>query len=307
MIKHDVLAEAILATIRKSSCQIPPDVHAAFENVIQTEDRPTSKTALVNTLKSLELSMEKGNPACADTGWPLFFCKIGNDADIQGGLLNLEKIARQMVEKATHEGILRKTMKHPLTGYDPGNNIGPNVPGFTYKFVPGDTVQITFAAKGGGSELFGGTRYRVVAFSDGVAGIEKFIVDSYAAASRAGAICPPSILGVGIGGTGDICNKLAKEAAVLRPVGSRHPEPDIAKIEKDLFDALCDLEIGAMGSGGKTSVFAVNVEYAYTHIGGIGVAINTNCFITRRATTKIFSDGSLEALDDPDWFNRRTI
>ena len=304
MITQNSLAEAIFATIKKSSCHIPPDVYAAFENAIKIENRPISKTALENTLKSLECSIEKENPACADTGWPLFFCKIGNEADIEGGLIKLEEIAKQMVAKATHEGILRKTMKHPLTGYDPGNNIGPNVPGFTYKFVPGDAVQITFAPKGGGSELFGGTRYRVVAFSDGVAGIEKFIVDSYAAASRAGAICPPSILGVGIGGTGDICTKLAKEAAVLRPVGSRHPESDIAKIEKDLFDALCELKIGAMGSGGEVSVFAVNVEYAYTHIAGIGVAINTNCFITRRATTKIFSDGNLKELDDPDWFER---
>ena len=305
MITQDLLAEVIFGTIIKSACHIPPDVAAAFQKAIRTERKPISRTALENTLKSLECSIEKENPACADTGWPLFFCKIGNEAMIQGGILGLEKTAKQMVEKATHEGYLRKTMKHPLTGYDPGNNIGQNVPGFSYKFIPGDSVQITFAAKGGGSELFGGSRYRVIAFSDGVAGIQKFIVDSYAAGSRAGAICPPSILGVGIGGTADICTKLAKEAAVLRPVGSRHPDPDIAEIETDLYDALNQLNIGAMGSGGDVSVFAVHVEYAYTHIGGIAVAVNTNCFITRRATTRIFADGRVEALDDPDWFERR--
>ncbi len=307
MITQELLREAIYATIKKSACHIPPDVAAAFQKAIHTERKPISRTALENTLKSLECSIEKENPACADTGWPLFFCKIGNEAMIQGGIMGLEKTAKQMVEKATHEGYLRKTMKHPLTGYDPGNNIGQNVPGFSYKFIPGDGVQITFAAKGGGSELFGGSRYRVIAFSDGIAGIQKFIVDSYSAGSRAGAICPPSILGIGIGGTADICTKLAKEAAVLRPVGSRHPDPDIAEIETDLYDAVSRLNIGAMGSGGDVSVFAVHVEYAYTHIGGIAVAVNTNCFITRRATTRIFAEGRAEALDDPDWFERRTV
>jgi len=214
MIPQTLLADAVFATIQKSSCRIPPDIREAFEQAIATERHPISKTAFVNTLKSLECSVDRQNPACADTGWPLFFCKIGNDARIEGGLTAFEETARRMVERASQEGILRKTMKHPLTGYDPGNNIGPHVPHFSYKFVPGDAVQVTFVAKGGGSELFGGTRYRVVAFSDGVKGIEKFVVDAYLAASRAGAICPPSIVGVGIGGTADICAKLAKEAAL---------------------------------------------------------------------------------------------
>jgi tartrate dehydratase alpha subunit/fumarate hydratase class I-like protein len=89
-------------------------------------------------------------------------------------------------------------MKHPLTGDDPGNNIGMNIPDFTYKFVPGDSIQITYVAKGGGSECFGGTRYRMVAFADGVTEIKRPIIDWYIAAASAGTVCPPSILGVGI-------------------------------------------------------------------------------------------------------------
>ena len=304
MITSEMLETAIFKTIKKSSFHIPPDVHSAFENAIGKENRSISKMALENTLKSLMCSIEKGNPACADTGWPLFYCKVGNEAKIEGGLVAVEEIAKRMVAKASKEGAIRKTMRHPLTGFDPGNNIGVNVPNFTYRFVPGDWIQITFIPKGGGSELFGGTRYRVVAYSDGIKGIEKFIVDSYIAASRAGAICPPAVIGIGIGGTADISTKLAKEAATLRLIGSHHPEPDIAGIENDLFEALNELEIGTMGSGGTVSVFAVNVEYAYTHIAGIAVAMNTNCFIARRATTKIYSDGSSEELDDPNWFER---
>jgi len=305
MIKREALEDAIFRTIKKSSCHISPDVYSAFERAIKAEKYAVSKRAFEDTLESLTLSIKRENPACGDTGWPLFFCKIGNDAEVEGGIMGLEEVSRRMVERATKEGYLRKTMKHPLTGVDPGNNIGMNVPNFTYKFVPGDSVQITYVAKGGGAECFGGTRYRMIAFADGIIGIEKFIIDSYIAGSRAGAICPPAILGVGIGGTSDICMKLAKEAAVLRVIGSHHPDPMIAKIEEDLYKAISELKIGAMGLGGETSVFGVNVEYAHTHIAGIAVAMNTNCFITRRATTRIYADGRIEELDNPNWFNGR--
>jgi L(+)-tartrate dehydratase alpha subunit len=304
MITQGILEDAIFATIKRSSCIISPDVYSAFERAIRNETSLASKRALEDTLKSLKISIKEEVFACVDTGWPLFFYKIGNEAKIEGGMIALEEISKKMVAKATPK-YLRPTMKHPLTGADPGNNIGMNVPNFTYKFVPGDSIQVTYVPKGGGSECFGGTRYTVMAFADGIAGIEKFIIDSYIAASRAGAICPPAVLGVGIGGTSDICTKLAKEAATLRLVGSHHPEPMIAKIEEDLYKGINQLKIGAMGSGGETSVFWVNVEYAHTHIAGIAVAMNANCWIARRATTKIYSDGRIEELSNPNWFEGR--
>lgn len=305
MIKRDLLEDILYNTIKKASCNIPPDVKEAFEKAIAVETSPISKKAFEATLDSLCRSIDYQNLACPDTGWPLFFFKIGSDVEFEGGIPGLEDSCKRMVEKTTLAGYLRPTMKHPLTGADPGNNIGMNVPGFTYKHIPGGSFQVTFVAKGGGSECFGGTRYQVVAFADGLIGIKKFIVDCYIAASRAGAICPPSVLGVGIGGTADICAKLAKEAAALRLVGTHHPEPEIARLEDELFEALNTLKIGAMGSGGETSVFGVNVEYAHTHIAGIAVAMNANCFVARRATTKIYADGTVEELDNPNWFNGR--
>ena len=111
--------------------------------------------------------------------------------------------------------------------------------------------------------------FRVIAFADGITGVKKAIIDWYIAGSRAGAICPPSVLGVGIGGTADISTHLAKEAAALRLIGSHHPEPQIAELEEDLASAINQLGIGPMGSGGATSVLAVNVEYSLTHLAGI--------------------------------------
>lgn len=305
MIKKEILQKVIFQTIKKGACNIPPDVEAAFRSSIISEETERAKEAFASTLKSLEESSIIFNPLCPDTGWPLFFCKIGNEAKIEGGIMQIEETAREMVAEATRAGYLRSTMKHPLTGYDPGTNIGTNVPGFSYKFVPGDSVQISYVAKGGGSECFGGTRYRVVAFADGLIGIEKTIIDWYIAATRAGAICPPSILGIGIGGTADIATHLAKEAATMRVVGSRHPEKEIADIEKDLKHAINSLDIGPMGAGGKNSVFAVNVEYSYTHLAGIAIAMSANCWVARRSTSIIYNNGNVLEIDNPEWFEGR--
>ena len=113
------------------------------------------------------------------------------------------------------------------------------------------------------------------------------------------------MLGIGIGGTANVAAELAKEAACLRTVGSHHPDPDMAQLEKDLYEALNDLGIGMMGVGGDTSVLAVHVEYAYTHIAGIVVSTSSNCMVARRATTKICADQETIALDAPMWFGDR--
>jgi L(+)-tartrate dehydratase alpha subunit len=295
----------IFETIRKGATVLSPDVKRAFENAIAIEESPPSKEGLEKTLKSIELSMEKDSPACPDTGWPIFYFKVGNDCDLEGGVMALEEATRESVREATRLGYLRSTMKHPLTGYDPGDNVGMNIPDFTYQFVPGDGIEVTYAAKGGGSECFGGTRHRVVAFADGLAGIKKQVIDCYMASARAGAVCPPAILGVGIGGTANVAANLAKEAACLRTVGSAHPEPAIHQIEVELYNAINALGLGAMGAGGTTSVLAVNVEYAYTHIAGVCVATSTNCMVARRATSRINADSSVAILDDSDWFGRK--
>ena len=305
MIERELYRNVIFETIHKASTVISKDVKAAFEKSIEEETSASAREGLEQTLISMETSVLKDNPACPDTGWPIFYFKVGNECVLEGGIMGLEEAAREAVRKATRLGYLRATMKHPLTGRGPSDNIGMNIPSFTYRFVPGKSVEISFVAKGGGSECFGGTRYRVIAFADGLPAIEKFIVDSYVASTRAGAVCPPSILGIGIGGTANVAANLAKEAACLRTIGSSHPEPMIRQIETDLYKALNSLGIGTMGSGGKVSVHAVNVEYAFTHIAGIAVATSTNCMVARRATSRINDDSSVEILDSPNWFGGR--
>ena len=305
MIKTEVYEQVLFETIKRGATEISPDVKNAFLAAIARESNADAKRGLQATLESMETSKVRENPLCVDTGWPIFYFKVGNNCVLEGGFVELENAARRAVAKATELGYLRATMKHPLTGYDPGNNIGMNIPDFTYQFVEGDAIEISYAAKGGGSECFGGTRHRIVAFADGIKGIEKFVIDSFVASARAGAVCPPSVLGIGIGGTANVAANLAKEAACLRTVGSRHPDPMFAKIEEDLYEALNSLGIGILGAGGDTSVLAVNVEYAYTHIAGIACATSTNCMVARRASARIYADGRAVKMESPNWFGDR--
>lgn len=305
MIKTEIYEQALFETVKRGATVISDDVRGAFVHAIESESNEQAKRGLEATLKSMDMSKERENPLCVDTGWPIFYFKVGNKCELEGGFVELENAARRAVARATRLGYLRATMKHPLTGYDPGDNIGMNIPDFTYKFVDGDSIEMSYAAKGGGSECFGGTRHRIVAFADGIAGIEKFVVDSFVASARAGAVCPPSVLGIGIGGTANVAANLAKEAACLRTVGSHHPDPMFRKIEEDLYEALNSLGVGILGAGGSTSVLAVNVEYAYTHIAGIACATSTNCMVARRASTRIYADGRVEKMQSPMWFGDR--
>ena len=305
MIPKHVYEEAIFQAIHKGSTCIAPDVCAAFERAIEAESRPAAKEGLSKTYQSIRQSAVRDNPACPDTGWPIFYFKVGNECELEGGFMALEEATRNAVRRATKAGYLRATMKHPLTGYDPGDNVGSNVPDFTYQFVPGRDLEVTYVAKGGGSECFGGTRHRVVAFADGVKGIEKFVIDSFVEATRSGGICPPNVLGIGIGGTANIAANLAKEAACLRTVGSHNPDGEFRRIEEDLYKALNSLGVGIMGIGGDTSVLGVNVEYAYTHIAGICVAISSNCMVARRGSFRVKADGTVEEMTSPNWFEGR--
>ncbi|MDW7659274.1 MAG: fumarate hydratase [Bacillota bacterium] len=305
MISQATMAQALDLAVSSGSTDISPDVQSELEKARDREGISSSREGLDQTIKSLLLSRERKVPACPDTGWPLFFFKVGNEAVLEGGILALEQLTREAVARASAAGLLRRTMKHPLTGHDPGDNIGMNMPWFEYKFVPGNDLQITYVAKGGGSDVFGGTQSTMVAFADGLVGIKKFIIDAYIVACRAGAVCPPSILGIGIGGTANVAATLAKEAACLRLIGSHHPEPCFHELEDELAEAINSLGIGVMGAGGQTSVLGVHIEYAYTHIAGIAVAMSTNCFVARRGTCTVSADNHLTMRQDPDWFGGR--
>jgi fumarate hydratase subunit alpha/L(+)-tartrate dehydratase alpha subunit len=128
--------------------------------------------------------------------------------------------------------------------------------------------------------------------AEGIKGIKKFILDSVIAASADP--CPPTIVGVGIGGTSDLVTLLAKKAATLRPVGSKNADPEIAALEAELLEAINKTGIGPNGLGGLNTSMAVHIEEAHTHITQVPVAVNCQCWPARRAGAKLYADGRIE-------------
>lgn len=303
MLKKEQIADAAYKAIQKSAVEIPEDVKNAFLKA-QQEEAGTAKIHIEKTIENIETAVERNVPVCPDTGWPLFFFKLGSDVRIDGGYSVLNDAVGEAVAKLTSEDSLRVTMVDPLAREPLIENVGSNIPYIDYKPFSGDYLEITAVPKGGGAELFIQTPLRMLLLADGMTGIKKFIVDSVISGAAAGKTCPPNVVGIGIGGTGDLCMKLAKQAALLRPIGDRHPEARIAELEEEIMYALNLLDIGPMGCGGETTVFDVHIEYALTHTAGNPVAVNMQCNLTRRGTVRIYNDGKLEDRKIPEWFER---
>lgn len=302
------IKEVFDSLILKSVTSIPSDVKTFIKNIYEVElSDSMSKYSIKSTLDNLEICEKNFLLACPDTGYPLFYIRIGDKISLEDGVSSIYQICCRSVKDATKNNYLRKTMIHPLTRYNPGTNVLQFLPKIDIKFSPNiDYIEVTFVPKGGGSEIFG-TFYRMITPVDGIKGIKKFILDSALRAMEAGKSCPPNLIGVGIGGTADLCLKLAKEAALLRPVGNRHPEKLISDMELSLMDDINSLGIGSMGLGGKVSLLDIHIEYAASHTAALPVAFNCQCSVCRRATARIYPDGKIEMFDYPDWFERRGV
>jgi L(+)-tartrate dehydratase alpha subunit len=250
-------------------------------------------------LGNWEIATADRRPMCADTGLPRYYVRLGNEAAVEGGLVALERALRKATAEATQAIPLRPNRVHPLTREDRNDNVGLHAPEVTFAVEPhADWIDVTTVHKGG---LFG-SDYRMLFPGDGMAGIKRFFVDTLIESGKRGLACQPAIVGVGIGGSKDTCVRLGKEAACLRLVGSRNPDPAAAALEDELTALGNYIGIGAMGFAGTSMVVATHVELAYTHTGGMPVGIHQFCLSSRRATARIGPDGRVEFRSDPGWF-----
>lgn len=298
---QDVLHDMMYQAIVRAAMLIPSDINEALERALTQETNEIAREHIKTTLESHRLCAEDGGLLCADTGWPLFWVRIGDNIRIEGGFSNLYTMAYSVVKEATEKGRLRENMVHPLTREYTGNNTGLYIPKVEIHFDRNiDYIEIIGVTKGGGSEGFG-SFFRMFTPMDGSRGAIKFILDSIKDATFAGKTCGPNVIGVGIGGTADLCMYLAKIAAVLRPVGSRHPDPRIAEMEEELLEAVQYMDRGPMGTGGITGALDVHIEYAVTHVGRLPVAIQMQCNVARRAITRFGPNGVIEHYDRPQW------
>jgi L(+)-tartrate dehydratase alpha subunit len=298
MFTEKKIESAMYEAMRLAATRMPQDVKDALKKAMSEETEPLAIAHLKSCLKNAEFAEAGKGLVCGDTGFPLFFVKIGSDAKIAGGIPTVFRAAQHATEKATANSFLRPTMVDPLTRKNPGNNIGPGMPKVEISFDGMDgQFEIIAAPKGGGSEIFG-TFFRMLFPSDGKTGIKKFVIECIRDSCYAGKICPPAIIGVGIGGTADLCMKLAKEAALLRVVGKHNPDAETAELESELLDASRKLGIGPMGSCGINCVMALNIEKAVTHTAALPVAVNAQCLVGRRWKAVIAANGIVSFSDD---------
>ena len=289
MIDETLIKNTVIELLKDSSTKLPLDVKNALEKAYEVEEGP-AKAQLEAILKNIKMAEETSTPMCQDTGIHIFFVKIG---DVENPKLEkkLTSIIIDGVREATRTVPLRPNAVHPLTRKNPGDNVGDYMPYINFTPIDSDYIEITAMPKGAGSENM--SKVAMLNPSDGIKGIKKFALDTVVSAGSKP--CPPTIIGLGIGGSADISIKLAK-MALLRPIDQRHPDPTVATLEKELFEAFNSLGIGVMGLGGKTTVLGVNAELGYCHTASLPVAINVQCWAGRKATARIYKDGTVEHL-----------
>jgi fumarate hydratase subunit alpha len=260
----------VARTVVEANVKAPDDVLRAFENALKTETSPAGQEIISQLLENVELAGKTGLPLCQDTGLAVFFVEMGSDCRVDG---DLYQAINEGVRQGYEKGYLRKSACHPLTR----KNTGDNTPAIIHlDLVPGDRIKVKFMAKGGGSENM--SRATMLTPAQGWEGIKKFVVNRVAEAGPNP--CPPTIVGIGIGGTFDFAPILAKKA-LFRPLDQKHADPEIAAMEDELFAAVNDLGIGPMGMGGNTTSLGVKIEMAPCHIASLPLAVNIQCHSAR--------------------------
>jgi len=284
---EDKLKRFLIELIRVAETRLPLDVYHALLKAYNEEDNPVAKQHLEAILRNVELAAKHSKPICQDTGTPIFYMKVGEDFPLKAKLYS---IAVEAIREATRLIPLRPNAVNPIRGGNTGDNTGRYTPWFDVELVEGDRLEVTFAAKGGGSEapstLVMGLPVK------GILNVWEAVLNTIVEAGPKP--CPPVVVGVGVAALAEQAITIAKRAVLLRPLGSRHQEADVAKLEEELLKSINELGIGVHGFGGKTTALDVHVDYAHRHPATYAVAVVTSCWALRRASGYIDSTGAWE-------------
>ncbi len=276
---REVNCGKIIDTIREMCIEathfLSKDMKCALSNAVEKEESPLGKQVLESLEENLEIAGNDMIPICQDTGMAVIFIELGQDVHVVGG--SLEAAVNEGVRRGYVDGYLRKSVvKDPIYR----ENTKDNTPAIIhYTIVPGNTVKITLAPKGFGSENM--SRVVMLKPADGIEGVKKAILDTVDAAGPNA--CPPMVIGVGIGGDFEKCAIMAKHA-LTRPVGEHSEIPYVRELEEEMLDKINRLGIGPGGLGGTVTAFAINIETYPTHIAGLPLAINICCHVNRHCS-----------------------
>ena len=274
---------------------IPQDVRAGLKRGHEMEVDAGNKTAskvMLTVLENVKVADDKDMMVCQDTGLPIYKVIVGNRFPAVD-LFEVKRRLKVAAERATKEYPLRSNSVHPLTRKNTQTNTGQGLPIIKVDFEDSDTLTLWMAPKGSGSENM--SFLRMLKPADGIKAVKKFVLECV---FDSGANpCPPTIVGIGLGGTSDAAAAMAKEASCFRKVGTSNPDPQIAQLERELLDLINQTGIGPQGLGGATTAMAVNIEWAHTHISQLPVAVNMQCWRGERACAIIDADGNVNYPD----------
>ena len=272
-----VITEKVRALCMEANTDLGQDVLQALDRAVDKEESPLGIEVLKELKENARIAKEERVPICQDTGFAVIFLELGQDVHLVGG--DLKQAIFEGVRQGYRDGYLRKSICHPFTRA----NTGDNTPAIIHtEIVPGEKVKITVAPKGGGSENM--SRVVMLTPSDGVEGIKRFVVQRVKESGSNP--CPPTIVGVGVGGTFEQAALLAKKS-LLRPLGSRNPDPELDKLESEILNEINRLGIGPQGLGGRTTSLAVHILIMPCHIASFPLAVNVQCHAQRHKEAEI--------------------
>lgn len=252
------------------------DVEESFKRAMEKEESPVGRAIFEQLLKNADIARQQSIPICQDTGFTVVFLEIGQDVSFSGGYLG--DAISEGVSEAYKEGYLRKSIVK--NAYTNPENTGDNTPPIVHtRIVPGDRVKITVLPKGGGSENM--SRIKMMKPADGMEGVRDFVVETVRGAGANP--CPPILVGVGLGGTFDYVAYLAKKS-LLREIGERNPDPELARYEVEWLETINRLGIGPAGLGGRFTALDLFIEAFPRHIASYPAAVNIQCHAARSKT-----------------------
>ncbi|MEM1515391.1 MAG: fumarate hydratase [Candidatus Bathyarchaeia archaeon] len=291
----EIVSRTAYELLKRAVTKLPLDVKKALERAYERERSEAGRAQLKAILSNIEAAEKHGTCICQDTGIPLFFVKWGLNFSL---VIDIKKPIVEATRRATLDVLLRPNVINPLTKENLGTNVGWGMPYIYYEVDPeADYIEITALPKGFGSEAKSNLVWIVTSESIPEA-IIKCVIDNTLAAM--GEPCPPTIVGLGIGGTGDIAMYLAKKALLRTPLGSPHPNPIVAEIEQRVLRALNATGLGPMAMGGDTTCLAVHAEICGSHTAGVPLGITYQCWAARYSTARIYPNREVEYITHPE-------
>jgi len=272
-----LMTEKVRDLCMRANTDLGEDVLQAFDRAMVQEESSLGIEILKELKENARIAKEEGVPLCQDTGFAVVFVELGQDVHLTGG--NLNEAIEEGVRQGYRDGYLRRSICHPFTRV----NTGDNTPAIIHtEVVPGDKIRVIVAPKGGGSENM--SRVVMLTPSDGIEGIKRYVVQRVRESGSNP--CPPTIVGVGIGGTFERAALLAKKS-LLRPLGSKNPDPELDRLESEILTEINRLGIGPQGLGGRTTSLAVHILLMPCHIASFPLAVNIQCHAQRHKETEI--------------------